>query len=179
MKYSELAELIVFAGAYKADAITVDKLALSDEFRRICESNSCGKYGRCYMCPPDIGDIEAMMTKVRSFPGGILYQSVHELEDSFDFEGMMDAAAEHSRLSQRIRSLLETGHTGRVLHLTSGGCGLCPSCAKTEGLPCRFPDRALPSMEGYGIDVYNSSRATSLKYINGQNTVTYFGIVML
>ena len=33
-------------------------------------------------------------------------------------------------------------------------------------------------MEGYGIDVYNTCKPTALKYINGQNTVTYFGIVL-
>ena len=33
-------------------------------------------------------------------------------------------------------------------------------------------------MEGYGIDVYQTSKPTELKYINGQNTVTFFGIVL-
>ena len=34
-------------------------------------------------------------------------------------------------------------------------------------------------MESYGIDVYRTSTSTTLKYINGQNTVTYFGIILL
>ena len=41
----------------------------------------------------------------------------------------------------------------------------------------RFPERALPSVESYGIDVYNTVKGTELKYINGPNTVTYFGMV--
>ena len=28
------------------------------------------------------------------------------------------------------------------------------------------------------MDVYNTTRSTELKYINGQNTVTYFGMVL-
>ena len=59
-----------------------------------------------------------------------------------------------------------------------GGCGLCPRCAKAAGLPCRHPDRALPSLEGYGIDVYNTARHTALRYVNGPNTGTYFGLVL-
>ena len=33
-------------------------------------------------------------------------------------------------------------------------------------------------MEACGVDVYNTTRETPLKYINGQNTVTYFGMVL-
>ena len=35
-----------------------------------------------------------------------------------------------------------------------------------------------PSLEGYGVDVYNTTKDTPLKYINGQNTVTYFGMIL-
>ena len=65
-----------------------------------------------------------------------------------------------------------------ILHLTCGGCRLCPVCAKRTGEPCRHPDKALPSMESYGIDVYNTTKDTALRYINGQDTVTYFGVVL-
>ena len=51
-------------------------------------------------------------------------------------------------------------------------------CAQLEDAPCRHPEEALTSLEGYGIDVYRTSKATDLKYINGENTVTYFGIVL-
>ena len=44
--------------------------------------------------------------------------------------------------------------------------------------PCRHPDRALASLESYGMDVYNTTRSTPLQYINGANTVTYFGMVL-
>ena len=44
--------------------------------------------------------------------------------------------------------------------------------------PCRFPEKALPSLEAYGVDVYNTTKDTDLKYINGQNTVTFFGMVL-
>ena len=33
-------------------------------------------------------------------------------------------------------------------------------------------------MEGYCIDVYRTAKGTDLKYINGENTVTYFGIML-
>ena len=172
-------KLALSAGAKGAEYVAGGNIVLSDEFRRMCESNSCGKYGKCYVCPPYVGEIDKVMDDVRRFPGGILYQTVCDIEDSFDIEGMETAWKQHCMLSQRIQELMKSAYAGEMLHLTCGGCGICERCAAYEGEPCRFPDKALPSMESYGIDVYRTSTSTTLKYINGQNTVTYFGIILL
>lgn len=173
-----LIDLAVLEGAARAEVISGEQIVLSASFRDICASNACGKFGRCYMCPPDVGDIESLMEKVRAYPRALVYQSISPLEDSFDYEGMVEAGSGHAQLSQRIEGGLEGLIPGGYLHLTCGGCRLCEPCLKQEGLPCRFPDQALPSVESYGIDVYNTVRGTQLKYINGQNTVTFFGMVM-
>ena len=65
-----------------------------------------------------------------------------------------------------------------ALHLSCGGCRLCQRCAKEDGEPCRMPEKAMSSLEGYCVDVYNTTKDTPLKYINGQNTVTYFGAIL-
>ena len=41
-----------------------------------------------------------------------------------------------------------------------------------------MPEKAMSSLEGYCVDVYNTTKDTPLKYINGQNTVTYFGAIL-
>ena len=163
---------ILECGAAGAEVICREQVVLSREFRDICRGNGCGQFGRCWVCPPDVGEIESLMERVRQYPTAILYQSISAIEDSFDFEGMNAAGDAHMRLSQRIGKLVKV-----PLHLTCGGCHLCKVCTKPEGRPCRHPDLALPSMEGYGVDVYRTARNTSLKYINGANTVTYFGML--
>ncbi len=164
-------------GAKKAALIPADAVVLDASFRDVCATNSCGCYGRCWMCPPDIGGIQQLMAKVRRHERALLYQTIAQIEDSFDIEGMLEAGRVHAQVSQRIeaavRPLLD-----EHLHLSCGGCHLCERCAKADALPCRHPDAALPPMEGYGIDVYRTVKPTGLKYINGQNTVTYFGIVL-
>ena len=55
---------------------------------------------------------------------------------------------------------------------------MCPVCAKREDKPCRFPGKALASLEAYCISVSDLAASCGMKYINGQNTVTYFGAVM-
>nr|WP_242837443.1 DUF2284 domain-containing protein [Desulfitobacterium metallireducens] len=39
--------------------------------------------------------------------------------------------------------------------------------------PCRFPDKAILSLEAYCIDVTILANLCNMQYINGQNTVTY------
>lgn len=169
---------VLAAGAAKAVILDRDQIVLSAEFRKVCESNQCGGYGRCWMCPPHIGPIEEVMERMRAFPRGLLYQTIWEIEDSYDIEGMFQAGAEHAQTSQRVQAAVEPLLSGPFLHLSCGGCHLCPTCAKREDQPCRFPDKALPSLEGYGVDVYNTTKDTPLRYINGENTVTYFGMVL-
>jgi len=175
-EYRNLIDAALAAGAAKATVIPVEQIVLSADFYKICESNGCGNFGRCWMCPPYLGHIEDLMAKVRTYGHGLLYQTIAEIEDSFDIEGMFDAGRDHALLSQRLEkdASLPAGH----LHLSCGGCRLCERCAKKDDQPCRFPDQAMASMEGYGIDVYNTTKGTELKYINGANTVTYFGIVL-
>lgn len=152
---------------------------LSEAFRDICKSNACGNYGQCYMCPPDVGDIGELIQKVRSFETGVLYQAVYALEDSFDFEGMQAAGAAFNAASREIHKQAEKLIGIPWLHLAAGGCRSCEVCAKREGLPCHKPEEALPSLEAYGVDVYHTAANAGLSYINGKDTVTYFGMLLI
>lgn len=173
-----LIDAALSSGAGKAALIAQDKIVLNAMFRDICAANGCGNYGNCYTCPPEIGDIHELMDQVRQFPHGLLYQTITPIEDSFDFEGMMDAGKEHAQVSQRIQSAMSLLLKKPILHLAAGGCHLCDICAKRLSLPCRHPSQVLPPLEGYGVDVYQTSLSTDLHYTNGPNTVTYFGLVL-
>lgn len=161
-------------GAYKVGVVPVEELVLDTVFRDICESNGCGMYGKCWMCPPDIGGIETLMAELKSYRTAVVYQTVGTLEDSFDFEGMQSAKEHHSALS---RALLP--FAPEALHLSAGGCKRCNPCAKVKEEPCRFPQEAISSLEAYGIHVSKLAQSAGMKYINGENTVTYFGAIFL
>ena len=175
---NRLIQAALTAGAAGAAALSGDQVVYSASFREICENNQCGCYGRCWVCPPDIGPIGELIAKAKTFPHGVLYQTIGTLEDSFDVEGMFEAGANHAKVSQRLNRVLPDFLKNPYLHLGCGGCHLCETCAKRTNEPCRHPQDALPAMEGYGIDVYNTTLSTPLKYINGTNTVTYFGLVL-
>ena len=165
-------------GAYKANIIEAKDISLDRSFRDMCESNACGVYGKCWMCPPDVGEIDALMGEVKQYDYALVYQTVAELEDSYDFEGMMEAKKRTYPIAQKLRKVFGDMHISTVLHLGAGGCGVCKTCAKRTDEPCRFPELAMPSLEAYGVNVSKLASAAGMKYINGQNTVTYFGVVL-
>ena len=178
MSEAELIQTALDCGATKAAVIGRKAIVLNAQFRAMCEANSCGVYGRCYTCPPDVGPIDELMARVRRYDKGLLYQLVSPLEDSFDIEGMAEAKKNFVQVCQRVLDAPRPVLGDKAMYLGGGGCGLCDTCAKLTNEPCRHPDRALASLESCGIDVYNTTKTTPLKYINGANTVTYFGMVL-
>ena len=106
MKYEALIQAALDCGASKAVIIDSDSIVMSEEVRKMCAANRCGLYGKCWVCPPDIGPIEETMATLRRFPRGLWYQRYSDLEDSFDFEGMVEAKKEFVALSQRLNGKL-------------------------------------------------------------------------
>ena len=165
-------------GAYQASVIDAKLIETDRAFRDMCAANACGVYGKCWMCPPDVGEIEELMARVREYDHALVYQLIGQLEDSFDFESMAEAKQALRRLSQGLRPVFDRVEFSRVLHLGAGGCGVCRPCAKVKGEPCAHPDLAMASLEAYGIHVSRLAAVSGMKYINGANTVTYFGTVL-
>lgn len=176
--FDKLTDLAQSLGAFRASVIPVEDIETDASFRDLCAANVCGNYGRNWMCPPDAGDIHDLMAALRSYSYALVYQTVSELEDSYDFEGMMDAGVAHNRLMVELRRGIDALALPRVLHLGAGGCRMCEVCAKRTGEACRHPDLAVASLETYGVNVSKLAPAAGMKYINGKDTVTYFGAVL-
>ena len=176
---SDILSLALSVGFSNAEYIDVSLVVCDPAFRDMCVSNVCGKYGKCYMCPDDIGAIHTLVEKIKKYPRALIYQSIHTLEDNFDFEGMQAGGKLHQKMSYALEDKLREAGLVNYLHLSKGGCGLCAVCAKIDGLPCRHIGYALSSVEAYGINVSATVKNTSMKYINGVNTVTYFGMVFV
>lgn len=147
------------------------------ELRKSCEQNYCGNYNKNWMCPPAVGKIDDLRLKLSKYSDGVVVQTIHEIADSFDMDGMTSAMISHSEDINEIRLLLEEKYTD-LLCLSVGKCSICPECTYSSGEPCRYPDRALASVESYGINVNALLGNCGLEYNNGNNTVSYVGIFM-
>jgi predicted metal-binding protein len=88
---------------------------------------------------------------------------------------MVEAGKRNGDVIKKVnRALLGSG----ALVLGAGGCPLCEECTAKVNQPCRFPDQAVTSLEAYGINVSTTAGKAGMKYINGANTVTYFGAIL-
>jgi predicted metal-binding protein len=168
----EAFERAVRGRAFEYAVIPTAAITFSPELLKACESNVCGKYNRCWTCPPAIGPMEQQQQKITAFSFAFVFTTTAALEDSFDYEGMMQAKDTHDRLTAELHERF--GKTNPVFG--AGGCTLCKPCAYPE--PCRFPDKTYSSIEAAGINVTELSRAADLRYHNGANTVTYFSMLL-
>lgn len=157
--------------------IPVDQLRCHPEVRAICEGNGCRNYGAAWACPPAVGTLEECHSRVSRFERMLLFSRVYPLEDSFDFEGMQEGM-------RHFRKLVDAFHqqvlplAPRFLLLGNEGCGRCARCTYPDA-PCRFPHLLHHSLEGYGFIVSDLAKAAGMRYINGPDTVTYFGALMV
>ena len=171
----DIQKLCMDMGAAKVETVPVSKLTLQRELRHYCEQNHCGLYGLNHACPPRVGDIDSLIAKLRGYDSAVFFQNVYPLEDSFDFEGMMEAMENHQDMTKKIASAVYAAlGKSAALVLSAGGCTLCPACAAKSNEPCRRPDALLVSLEAYGVNVSQVGEVSGLGYINGPNTVTYF-----
>lgn len=163
-----------FEHAAELDAGTIE---LKDEVRAMCNTNSCGAYGKNWSCPPACGAIEDLRVEVGRYRRGILVQTVGEVEDSMDFEGMMEAEALHKeRFTALHEALLKDWPS--LLALGAGTCRRCGTCTYPDA-PCRFPDKRVSSMEAYGMLVLKVCKANGLQYYYGPQAIAYTSCFLL
>lgn len=154
--------------------VSTDMLTFDKEIREACERNYCGCYGKSWTCPPGVGEIDELREKLMKYSSAFIFTTKHSLEDSFDFEGMQTAHKVHDEVTDRLRDICS--EYGALL-LGAGSCRICGKCTYPDS-PCRFPDKALTSLEACGVNVMALSKAAGINYINGANTVTYFTAVL-
>ncbi|GHV85235.1 hypothetical protein AGMMS50230_08430 [Spirochaetia bacterium] len=154
-------------------AIPAAALVFSPELFKMCQTNVCGHYNTSWTCPPASGTLEEQQQKITSYKNVFVFTTKHNLEDSFDYEGMTLGREQHTRLTLVFREQL--GNDFPVYG--AGSCPFCkPHCVFPN--PCPFPLKKISSIEAAGINVTELSKAAGLKYNNGPNTVTYFSMVL-
>ena len=156
--------------------VEVGSLKYYPEVRAICEKNACGGYGASWACPPAIGTIAECKKRVEQYNKMMIFTQVYQLEDSFDYEGMIAGVHSFKQLVERFQQNLNN-ITSDYLLLANEGCRRCSSCTYPDA-PCRFPERLYPPLEGYGFIVSELSKEAGVRYNNGADTVTYFGAVL-
>ena len=163
-------------GISQSGLIAPAQIPFSPEVRKLCEGNVCRSYGTTWACPPAVGTVDECKNKCLSYQHALVFNQVFALEDSFDFEGMRDGHAAFKDTCDKLYDLVKM-QTDDFLLLSNESCKRCKQCTYPDS-PCRFPETPFPSIEGFGILVAGLAEAANINYINGANTVTYFGMLL-
>lgn len=145
------------------------------EVRDMCAADKCRAYGKNWTCPPHCGTLAECEEKMQRYRRGILLQTVGQLEKAIDTKAYQRTEARHLAQFYQLAAELQQIHP-EALCLGAGGCRLCQICAYP--LPCRFPQRACPSMEGYGLFVTQVCRDHGIPYHHGEKNITYTACVL-
>lgn len=158
-------------------SIPISKIPFDSEVRKLCEQNMCGKYGKSWTCPPAAGTLEKLHTKLTGFDHFLIFYKIYTLEDSFDWEGMMNSVKDFQSRIFELKKKIEKENPGfDYFVLGAGACQICDNCTYyPQRKSCRFPEKALFSVEAFGINAMKMMKDNGLKYNNGHNTVTYIG----
>ena len=114
---------------------------------------------------------------MRAYKVGIIVQSVQQLEDSFDFEGIAELGQRHGKNFRELFEKLKAIYPG-MLPLSNTGCSLCQKCTYPDE-PCRFPDKQVFSMSAYGLFVSRVCTDNGMEYNHGKDTMTYTSCYLL
>lgn len=177
MRFEELKQLALSAGFTHAAKLDVDKIELQQAVRDMCATNQCGQYGRNWSCPPACGSLEECRRRLANYRLGILVQTVGNLEDSFDYEAMMELEARHKKQFVHLHDLLLDA-SADILPIGVGCCNRCTTCTYPD-TPCRMPDKCISSMEAYGMMVMQVCKDCGVDYYYGPNRLAYTSCILL
>jgi predicted metal-binding protein len=154
------------AGAADARLISTDTVVTAQWVRLKCQFG-CSGFGEFLTCPPYSPTPEETAQVLREYKTALL---VH--------------ATERGRITPLLirlerRAFLDGYY--KALALGAGPCALCKSCHPEES-GCRHPEKARPSMEACGIDVYQTARNNGFPIDtvpNPKSPQNYYGLLLL
>lgn len=163
--------LINNAGFESQGSLNPSGLKTLSEVRDMCAADKCQHYDKNWSCPPACGTIEDYEEEMHAFDQGRIIQTVVELEDSMDWEGIYEAMEIHQDRVHKLANELSEFKESYML-LAAGACTLCPECTFPDE-PCTLPDRRLVSMEAAGLNVTETCKLANVPYNHGPNTLAY------
>jgi predicted metal-binding protein len=140
-------------GAKHAKLIYPGSVVTAPWVRLKCQYGCPSGYNKCYCCPPDSPTPEQTIKILDTYHRAILFhmEAPRTPERRTQFKELSET------LIKMEGDLFKEGYYKAFVYL-AGACGRCKPCSRINGTPCTFPEKARPSMEAAGIDVFETAR---------------------
>jgi len=169
--YKKLEDIAKQSGFTHYAQLDVSTLEFLQEVRDMCNPEKCRSYNRSWSCPPACASLEEIRECVKKYTKGILVQTVGELEDSMDWDNIIETGVRHKENFGRMRENLGKKHPS-LLAMGAGECKVCEACTYPDN-PCRFPDKMEVSMEASGLFVSKVCKDNDLEYNYGPEKIAF------
>lgn len=163
-RYKPFIKRAVELGAIEAKVIQPSTVATGDWVRLKCQFG-CDGYGSSLCCPPNSPTPEQTRRTLDGYTAAIL---AHFGANGGVTRSMV--TLEREVFLQGFQKALAFG---------AGLCNLCKSCPE-DG--CKHPDKARPSMEACGIDVFSTARNNGYPIevvVNESSDQNYYGLLLI
>ena len=176
-EYNKLAETAKECGFTYCVPLNISGLEFLTEVREMCNKKACGNYGTSWSCPPACPSLDEIQAIAQSYNGGLLVQTVGDIEDDCDWDGMMAIGARHKANFGRLWDKLDESYPS-VFAMGAGVCMLCEPCTYPN-TPCRYPQRLSYSMEACGLLVNKVCTDNGLGYNYGKEKISFTSCFLL
>jgi len=163
VEYAQYIKRAKDLGTKDAKIISAKSIVTAEWVRLKCQFG-CDGYGRALTCPPYSPTPEQTGRMLTHYENGLL---LHGDEHS----GI------RTIVSTLEREIFLDGYY-KAFGMGAGPCDLCEKCPKS----CKYPERARPSMEACGIDVFSTVRANGFPIEVLKTNFcerNYYGVVLI
>jgi predicted metal-binding protein len=141
-------------GVSKAAIIDTSNVVVENWVRLKCQYG-CGGYGECLTCPPYSPTPEVTRKMMGEYSIGLLMQIENVLP------GKRNPSLDLKNIVPDLEREIFLDGYYKAFGMASGPCRFCKTCDTSD--TCRHPNRARPSMEACGIDVFQTVRNIGFK----------------
>ncbi|KNZ41871.1 DUF2284 domain-containing protein [Acetobacterium bakii] len=142
--------------------------------RSICKSE-CPQYGKSWSCPPGVGTLEECKTRCTAYDHAFIFSTISEVTDILNMDEMLLTRGEHIEIVNQIKENVFSGNKD-ILILTAESCAICDTCTYPAAA-CRHLDKMYPCVESHTISVTDICEKQNMSFLNGNNVITWFGMI--
>ena len=184
MRFEKIVEMLRKSakekGANSAKLIPTKDIFVEDQVRQKCQYG-CDRFARLFTCPPYAPTPDETRKILKNYNQGLLVE----------FTGLRDKEEQRGVHEMMFELEKEAFLNGlyKAFAYAAGPCRICESCPaeKVENpnefskKDCKNPEKARPSMEACGINVYRTARKAGCKInvVKEGERFKSFGLLLL
>ena len=161
---TELCQQACRLGASQAAPISTGDIQVEEKLAKLCEESRCENYGQAASCPPHVAGPSGFRKMLRQFKHAIVFKIDVPTEILLSNQRREIFQLLHEIAADIEQTAVKSGYPD-ARAFAGGSCKklFCddqPNCRViAKGSGCRNPDRARPSMSGFGINVHKLMQA--------------------